>query len=84
MQIPVPEPCDVLMYPTDRRYAESIRLYQGCPTVAVTRGGRLFAGWYSGGTTEPHMDNYNLMVQSDDGGKSWSKPVLVIPSDKPR
>ena len=37
------------------------------------------SGWYAGGTREPHMDNYNLLIYSDDG-KSWSKPLLVIPS----
>ena len=84
MKIPVTEPCEVLFRPRDARYAESIREYQGCPTIAATRGGRLFAGWYSGGTQEPHMDNYNLVVMSDDLGKTWSDPVLVIPSDKER
>ncbi len=84
MQIPVFEPCEVLFWPRDARYAESIREFQGCPTIAATRGGRLYAGWYSGGTTEPHMDNYNLVVVSDDRGKTWRGPVLVIPSDKER
>lgn len=84
MTIPVLEPCDVLHYPTDARYAEAIRQYQGCPTIAATRGGRLFAGWYSGGTQEPHMDNYNLVVMSDDRGETWSAPILIIPSDKER
>ena len=84
MRIPVLNPCKTLFCPTDPKYEESIRQYQGCPTIAVTRGGRLFVGWYSGGTTEPHMDNYNLLVMSDDRGLTWSKPVLVIPSDKSR
>ena len=72
--------CDLLVYPKDERFEESIRQFQGCPTIAVTPKGRIFLGWYSGGTKEPHIENYNLLVISDDGGKSWSKPVLVIPS----
>lgn len=73
--------CPVLMYPQDTRYTdEHIRQFQGCPTIAVTRGGRIYAGWYSGGTGEPHIENFNLLVTSDDGGKSWSQPILVIPS----
>ena len=84
MRIPVLEPCDVIFHPDDKIYAESIRLYQGCPTIAATRGSRLFAGWYAGGTREPHMDNYNLVVMSDDHGVSWSRPLFVIPSDKTR
>ena len=74
--------CDMLYRTEDTRYAESIRKFQGCPTVAVTPGGRIYLGWYSGGVCEPHMDNYNLLVYSDDEGKSWSLPLLVIPSNK--
>ncbi len=73
-------PCKVQMNPWSSKYWESIRVFQGCPTIAVTNGGRIFAGWYAGGTREPHMNNYNLLVVSDDGGKTWSKPLFVIPS----
>ena len=69
-----------LLYPKDERFSESIRKFQGCPTVAVTRGGRIFLGWYSGGIREPHIDNYNLLTYSDDLGESWSEPLLVIES----
>ena len=61
-------------------FDEIHRFWQGCPTIARTRGGRLYAGWYSGGTREPSLKNYNLLVRSDDNGRSWSRPVLVIPS----
>ena len=72
----------LLYQPTDTAFSERERAFQGCPTVAVTRGGRIFLGWYSGGTREPHIDNYNLIVYSDDGGKSFSKPYLVIPGSR--
>lgn len=75
-------PCDLLLYPKDEKYSEKIRNFQGCPTIATTKGGRIFLGWYSGGIREPHMDNYNLLIYSDDFGKTWSEPVLVIPSSK--
>ncbi len=74
--------CEILLYPDDPKYDENIRNFQGCPTIAVTKKGRIFVGWYSGGIKEPDMDNYNLLVMSDDGGKTWSKPVVVIPSSK--
>jgi len=74
--------CELLYRSEDARFEESIRQYQGCPTVAVTHGGRIYLGWYSGGTREPHMENYNLLVYSDNGGKDWSKPLLIIPSSK--
>ena len=72
----------ILYKPRDPAYAESIRQFQGCPTLAVTPGGRIYLGWYSGGTREPHMENYNLVIYSDDRGKTWSEPLLVIPSSK--
>ena len=77
-------PCKVIYKPTDPVYDEKIRRFQGCPTVAVTKKGRIFAGWYSGGTKEPHIENYNVLVYSDDDGKTFTKPYIVIPSDAER
>ena len=74
--------CDLLLYPKDEKFCEKIRKFQGCPTIAISKGGRIFMGWYSGGIKEPHMDNYNLLIYSDDFGKTWSDNVLVIPSNK--
>ena len=76
--------CPLLYRPKDEKYAESIRNFQGCPTIAITRGGRIFLGWYSGGVREPDLENYNLLVYSDDQVKTFSDPLLVIPSEKER
>ena len=76
--------CRVQYKPTNAKYDESIREFQGCPTVAVTKGGRVFLGWYSGGTCEPHLENYNYLVYSDDGGKTFGAPLLAIESEKER
>lgn len=61
--------------------AEAHRAWQGCPAIARTKGGRLFAGWYTGGMFEPCITNYNVLVQSDDGGETWSRPILAVYSD---
>lgn len=66
----------------DASFGEAHRAWQGCPTVAVTQKGRLFAGWYSGGALEPCINNYNVLVMSDDAGLSWSEPILVVGSDR--
>lgn len=63
-------------------YQVENRFWQGCPTILRTPRGRLFAGWYSGGVAEPDPNNYCLLVRSDDDGWTWSKPELVVPSDK--
>ena len=61
---------------------EARRAWQGCPSVAVTRGGRLFAAWYTGGALEPCIHNFNVLVVSDDRGESWSKPILTVLTDE--
>ena len=71
--------CGLLFPPHDEKYSQKIRMFQGCPTIAVTKGGRIFLGWYGGGTTEPHMDNYCILTYSDDNGKTWSEPIMIIP-----
>lgn len=60
---------------------EKYRAWQGCPTIARTNGGRLFAGWYTGGLFEPCIHNYNVLIQSDDNGETWSAPIMAIYSD---
>ena len=72
--------CAIIKYPDDVKYSENIRRFQGCPTIAVTAKGRIFAGWCAGGTGEPQLENYVLLKYSDDLGKTWSQEVLVIPS----
>ncbi len=74
--------CDILYRPKDEKYAENIRKFQGCPTIAISPRGRIFVAWYAGGTREPHIENYNILVYSDDDGKNWSEPLLIIPSSK--
>lgn len=67
-------------YP-DASVGEEYRAWQGCPTIAVTRKGRIFAGWYTGGAFEPCIHNYNVLVKSDDNGENWSFPLITIHSD---
>ena len=70
----------IVMNPGDE-VLEKYRAWQGCPTIARTKGGRLFAGWYTGGLLEPCIHNYNVLVQSDDNGETWSTPILAVYSD---
>ena len=45
-------------------YGTTKRLWQGIPSVEVTRGGRIFLTFYSGGTKE-ELGNYCLLIKSD-------------------
>lgn len=68
---------------TEHRFQSEGRLYQGVPTIAATKGGRLFAAWCSGGNAEPRIENFDILYYSDDDGNTWcDKPVVVIESDK--
>ncbi len=58
--------------------------FLGCPSVALSRNGRLFLSVFKGGKSEPDMDNFHEIVYSDDFGKTWSDPVLIVCGDKER
>ena len=66
------------------KYFKKNRLWQGIPSIERTRNEKLFVSFYSGGKGEG-SDNYVAIIRSDDNGKTWSKPLLVIdPSGKVR
>lgn len=46
------------------------------PGIERTKGGRLFATFYSGRCTET-LGNYCVIVKSDDDGKTWSEPIAA-------
>ena len=54
------------------------RQFQCCPSVVATPGGRLYAAWISGGTMEPHIDNFGVVAYSDDHGATWVDPLLIV------
>ena len=58
------------------KYSTPHRLWQGIPGIEVTRGGRIFAVFYSGGTTE-QFGNFAVLIRSVDGGESFSEPIAV-------
>jgi hypothetical protein len=65
-------------------YNRAKRTCSGVPSIAVSRGGRLWAMWYSGTTPgeiiERCANAYAVLSTSGDGGKSW-KEVLAIDPD---
>ena len=58
-------------------YGEARPKWQGISGIEHAANGRLWATWYSGGRTED-SDNHVVLVTSDDDGRTWSEPVLVI------
>jgi len=67
-------------------YGAAERLWQGIPGVEVTKGGRLWASYFTGGEKEPSTENCVAFSYSDDEGKTWKDPFFVVahPSDGAR
>jgi hypothetical protein len=67
-------------------YSRAKRTCTGVPSIAVSKGGRIWAAWYSGTTPGeiiercPHA--YVVVSTSADGGRTW-KEVLAIDPDGP-
>ena len=66
---------------TDKKELEqfqaSHRVWQGIPSIEISKSGRLFATFYSGGTKE-YLGNYCVLIASDDGGKSWTDVIACV------
>ena len=67
-------------------YTRAKRTCTGVPSLAVSRGGRLWAAWFSGTTPGEIIERcpnaYVVVSTSGDGGKTW-KEVLAIDPDGP-
>ena len=51
------------------------------PLLVQAKNGDILCAWLSGGDTEPNIDNCVLLARSNDLGKSWSDPKVMIPPD---
>lgn len=47
------------------KYTQENRLWQGLPSIEVTKRGRIFVTFYSGETAET-LGNYAVLVKTDD------------------
>ena len=59
------------------------RIWQGIPSVEVTKNGRIFVTFYAGGVKE-EIGNYAMVVKSDDGGKTYTEPIVTAYLDEHR
>ena len=49
--------------------------------MAVSPGGRLWATWYAGITPGEDQNNYVVLSNSGDNGKTWSEVLVVDPDE---
>lgn len=68
-----------MLFITDKnemiKYSTTQRVWQGIPSIEVTRNGRIFSAFYSGGTKE-EVGNFVVLLKSDDGIE-FGEPIAV-------
>ncbi|MBQ2613709.1 MAG: exo-alpha-sialidase [Clostridia bacterium] len=69
-------PAKILLHP-GKEYALENRKWQGVPSIEKT-GNRLWSAWFTGGKYEPSIENHAVVAYSDDDGKTWIDPYMVI------
>lgn len=58
-----------------QKYAAEHRVWQGIPSIEITKKGRIFSTFYSGGIKE-ELDNYVMLVMSENG-VDFTEPIAV-------
>ena len=67
--------------PPQTIHAVTNRAFTGIPSLAVSRGGRLWATWYAGKTPREDANNYVVLSTSGDGGETWEEVLVVDPDE---
>lgn len=63
----------------------NLRIFQGCPQVEISEGGRLWATWFGSNVQSErvpyHKDQFSVISTSADDGKTWKEVFVFDPSD---
>ncbi len=63
----------------------NLRVFQGCPQIEISQGGRLWATWFGSNIQAErapfHKDQFSVISTSADGGKTWKEVFVFDPSD---
>lgn len=65
-----------------KKYYADQRLWQGIPSIEVTKNGRVFSAFYSGGSDE-EIGNYVVLLKSDNA-IDFSEPIAVVYQENAR
>ena len=67
------------------RHRINLRIFQGCPQVEISEGGRLWATWFGSNVQAErapyHEDQFSVISTSADGGKTWKEVFVFDPSE---
>jgi hypothetical protein len=63
----------------------NLRIFQGCPQIEISEGGRLWATWFGSNVQAErapyHQDQFSVISTSADDGKTWKEVFVFDPSD---
>ncbi|TWU10306.1 hypothetical protein Pla52o_57630 [Novipirellula galeiformis] len=63
----------------------NLRIFQGCPQVEISEGGRLWATWFGSNVQAErapfHKDQFSVISTSADDGASWKEVFVFDPSE---
>ena len=76
-------PAKLYVRPTEERFQDTYRRWQGIPSIEVTDGGKIFVNFYSGQDAEVG-GNIMVLCVSTDGGKSFRSCEAVVELPDPQ
>ncbi len=63
----------------------NLRIFQGCPQVVISEGGRIWATWFGSNVQAErapyHKDQFSVISTSADDGKTWKEVFVFDPSE---
>ncbi|MFD2211564.1 sialidase family protein [Virgibacillus halophilus] len=71
------KPANIFIEPSQKRFKDNFRRWQGIPSIEVTDSGRIFINFYSGQDAEVG-GNVMVLCMSDDNGKTFQSAVTVV------
>ena len=75
-------PATLYMHTERVQYLSAGRIWQGIPGLECTKGGQLYAAWYSGGIGE-QSGNFIVVERSADKGFTWTDGFMTVAHDDP-
>ena len=81
-QDPSLQPARLFIRPTEARFQDDYRRWQGIPSIEVTSKGRIFINFYSGQDAEVG-GNIMVLCTSDDNGRSFRSCEVVVEHPDP-
>ena len=71
--------------PPYHKHRINLRIFQGCPQVEISAGGRLWATWFGSNIQAErapfHKDQFSVISTSADDGKTWKEVYVFDPSE---